>query len=122
MKLYDLFELAEWEGKAPEDPIHRTVDLWRAIDVAERHLGFSLEDLALMFRHYRRPTIWRLFPIGQHFRAWASDDPKIRSGACKVVLSPEVRAQLEPMVAGLRELLHRAKEAAKQSSKATGEV
>jgi hypothetical protein len=110
MRLYDLFEIAEWEGKQDTDPIHRTVDLWRGVDVAERHLGFSFEDLALMFRHYRQGTIWRLFPIGQHFRAWASDDPKIRGGACEVVLSPEVKAQLEPMVAGLREVLRKAKE------------
>jgi len=114
MKLYDLFELAEWEGKAPEDPIHRTIDLWRGIDVAERHLGFTIEDLALMFRHYRRPTIWRLFPIGQHFRAWASDDPEIRGGTHSIVISPEVRAQLEPMVADLREMLRKAQEAAKE--------
>jgi hypothetical protein len=114
MKLYDLFEIAEWEGKADNDPIHRTVDLWRGIDVAERHLGFSLEDLALMLRYNRPGTIWRLFPIGQHFSPWASDDPRIRSGACEVVLSPEVRAQIEPVVAELREVLRKAKEAAKE--------
>ncbi len=45
MRLYDVFEIAEWEGKADNDPIHRTVDLWRGIDVAERHMGFSFEDL-----------------------------------------------------------------------------
>ena len=112
MKLYDVFEIAEWEGKADTDPVHRTVDLWRGLDVAERHLGFSLEDLALMLRYNRAGTIWRLFPIGQHFSPWASDDPKIRGGACKVVLSPEVRAQIEPIVAELREVLLKAKERA----------
>jgi hypothetical protein len=114
MKLYDLFELAEWEGRADDDPIHRTVDLWRGIDVAERHLGFSLEDLALMFRHNRPGTIWRLFPIGQHFRTWAADDPKIRSGEATVVITPDVRARMEPMIADLHEILRKAKERAKE--------
>jgi hypothetical protein len=114
MTLYDLFELAEWEGKAPEDPIHRTVDLWRGIDVAERHLGFTIEELTLMFRHYRASTIWRLFPIGQHFRAWAADDPRIRSGEAEVRIPPEVRARMEPMIDDLREILRKAEDAAKE--------
>jgi hypothetical protein len=116
MKLYDLFELAEWEGRAPEDPIHRTIDLWRGVDVAERHLGFTIEDLALMFRHCRRPTIWRLFPIGQHFRTWAADDSGIRSGARTVVIPPDVRVQMEPMIADLHEILRKAKDAAKEQA------
>src|SRR5262249_60898670 len=81
MKLYDLFEIAEWEGKADDDPIHRTVDLWRGLDVAERYLGFSLEDLALIFRYARPAAIWHLFAIGAHYAAWAADDPRIRSGS-----------------------------------------
>jgi len=117
--LYELFEMAVQEA---EDPIHRTVDLWRGIDVAERFLGFSLEDLALMFRYCRPATIWHLFPIGQHYRAWSLDDPRTRAGTHSVALSPEIRNALEPTGAGLRELLHRAKEAAKQSSNATGEA
>lgn len=110
MRLYDIFEIAEWERRADDDPIHRTVDLWRGIDIAERHFGFSFEDLALMFRHNRHGTIWRLFPIGRHFSPWASDDPRIRRGECQVVLSSEVKAQLEPVVAELREVLRKAKE------------
>jgi len=113
MRLYDVFEIAEWEGKADNDPIHRTVDLWRGIDVAERHMGFSFEDLALVFRYCRPAAIWHLFPIGKHFAAWAADDPRIRSGTHEVVLPAGVKAQIEPVVAGLRELLHKAKEAAK---------
>jgi|SRR5262245_17046728 len=110
MKLYDLFEIAEWEGKADDDPIHRTVDLWRGLDVAERYLGFSLEDLALIFRYARPAAIWHLFAIGAHYAAWAADDPRIRSGSHEVVLSPEIKTQLEPTGAGLRDLLRKAKE------------
>lgn len=119
-RLYDLLEMAV--PQEAEDPIHRTVDLWHGIAVAERFLGFSLKDLELMFRYCRHATIWHLFLIGQHYRAWSLDDPRIRAGTHSVVLSPEIRDALKPTGAGLRELLHRAKEAAKQSSKARGEA
>src|SRR5262245_37830871 len=65
MRLYDLFEIA-WPGEddLANDPIHRTADLWRGIDIAERFLGFSLEDLGLLFRHSRPATVSILFRVG----------------------------------------------------------
>jgi hypothetical protein len=43
-RLYDLFEMAV--PQEAEDPIHRTVDQWHGIDVAERFLGFSLKEIS----------------------------------------------------------------------------
>jgi len=35
------------------DPVHSERDLWLGIDMATAHLGFTLEDVALLFRRNR---------------------------------------------------------------------
>jgi hypothetical protein len=55
MNLMKLFDLDDLPGPHPDcpDPVHNERVLWLGIDVAERFLGFSLEDIILVFRHSR---------------------------------------------------------------------
>jgi hypothetical protein len=75
MKLFDLHDLPGPHPDCP-DPVHNERDLWLGIDVAERFLGFSLEDISLVFRH-ARPTVIGLFcAIGAQLDDRTLDNPK----------------------------------------------
>jgi hypothetical protein len=46
------------------DPMHDDRDLWLGLDRAEQYLGFTLEDIALMFRHSRHAAILGFAHLG----------------------------------------------------------
>ena len=58
-----LFELPPAPPDMP-DPVHNDRDLWNGIDVATEYLGFTLEDIAILFRYRRPAAIWHLAKLG----------------------------------------------------------
>lgn len=66
MNLMELFDLHDLPGPHPgcPDPVHNDRDLWLGIDMATAHLGFTLEDVALLFRRNRPCAISMLSRFG----------------------------------------------------------
>jgi hypothetical protein len=65
MNLKRLFgHLHELPGSHPDDPVHSESDLWFGIDMATAHLGFTLEDVALLFRRNRPCAIAMFARLG----------------------------------------------------------
>jgi hypothetical protein len=46
------------------DPMHNDCDLQNGLYILERYMGFTLEDIALLFRHSRAATIYYLAQLG----------------------------------------------------------
>jgi len=53
------------------DPICDARDLWLGLDHAEQYLGFSLQDIAQIFRH-RWAAVYSFAMLGSHLRATKS--------------------------------------------------
>jgi len=74
------------------DPMHNDRDLQNGLYILERYMGFSLEDIALLFRHSRPAAIGYLAQLG-------------------AALNPDGSTGLIPAAADkLRKLLRKAKE------------
>jgi hypothetical protein len=54
------------------DPICDARDLWLGLDRAEQYLGFSLQDIAQIFRHDRWAAVYGFALLGSHLRATRS--------------------------------------------------
>jgi hypothetical protein len=116
MKLFDLHDLPGPHPGCP-DPVHNERDLWLGIDVAERFLGLSLEDIFLVFRHSRPAAISILRAIGAQLDDRTLDNPK--PGCHWAQLSPGANGEyLNAMVGSLRGLLSETKELEAQKPKA----
>jgi|SRR5262249_12228002 len=95
--VFPLFDLGTPDPLTP-DPVHRTDHLWHSLYMAECHMGFSLADIALLFRYARPATISCLAEIG-------------------AVLNPDDSTRLVPVAKGqLRKLLREAKDATRQDT------
>jgi hypothetical protein len=101
MKLYDLFE--ENAGYDQDDPVHKTSDFFRGIDIAERVLDFSLEDLRFLLRRHRAGTIMVLERMGRELDFCSMDNPNLRDGSHELEVPAERKEALlrHPWVAGL---------------------
>jgi hypothetical protein len=79
------------------DPMHNDRDLQNGLYILERYMGFSLEDIALLFRYSRPAPIYYLAQLG-------------------AVLNPDDSTGTIPAAAGeLRKLLDGAKDAVRQT-------
>jgi len=108
MKLFDLHDLPGPHPGCP-DPVHNERDLWLGIDVAERFLGFSLEDITLVLRHSRPAAISILCAIGAQLDDRTLGDPKPEAYWAR--LSPKGNGEyLNAMVGSLCGLLSETKE------------
>src|SRR5262249_18776006 len=119
MNLMELFDLNDLPRPHPDcpDPVHDDHALWRGTDVAERFLGFSLQDIALIFRHARPTAISILCAIGAQLDDRTLDNPK--PGAHWAQLAPGANGEyLNAMVGSFRGLLSEIKEFAAQKPKA----
>src|SRR5262245_52780600 len=104
-----LFDLHDLPGPHPgcPDPVHNDRDLWLGLDVAERFLGFSLEEITLIFRHSRPAAIGVLCAIGAQLddRTLGNQNP----GSHWAQLSPGANGEYRSaMVGSLRGLLSEA--------------
>jgi hypothetical protein len=89
-----LFDLGVPDPLTP-DPVHRTDHLQHGLYMLERHFGFTLQDIAILFRHHRPAAIGYIAEIG-------------------AVLNPDDSTRLVPLaIVDLRRLLREAKDAAK---------
>src|SRR5262245_2014881 len=66
------------------DPVHNERDLWLGIDRATGYLGFSLEDVALIFRHSRPAAIMGFARLGADLNA--SRDVPTNIGGLNAIL------------------------------------
>jgi hypothetical protein len=79
------------------DPMHNDRDLQNGLYILERYMGFSLEDVALLFWHSRPAAIGYLAQLG-------------------AVLNPDGSTGLIPAAHKLRKLLCEAKDEARQGT------
>jgi hypothetical protein len=106
MRLYELFEHAWPEpDDLADDVIHRTVDLWRGIDLAVHRLGFGPEDIKIMIYYSRYGTVAVLAPLGNRWSAWALDGLM-----AEAALPPEAGPAMELAKEHLDQLLREAVE------------
>ena len=61
--VFPLFDLGTSDPLSP-DPMHNESNLWNGLYISERYMGFSLEDIALLFRHSRPAAIGYLAQLG----------------------------------------------------------
>src|SRR5262245_44895857 len=103
MRLYELFEYA-WPdaGDLADDIVHRTVDLWRGIDIAVQRLGFSPEDIRTLLYYSRYGTVAVLAPLGAKLSAFTLDGLQALAE-----LPPEAKQAAELAGEHLRKLLQK---------------
>jgi hypothetical protein len=57
------------------DPMHNDRDLQNGLYILERYMGFSLEDIDLVFRHSRPAVVGYLAQLGAALNPDGSTDP-----------------------------------------------